>query len=168
MYSLNMPIGCPVRLIATARAGADVHRWDVRVVTANGGSAPQLSYGSRIGGLDRDQRIDIPAQGMACRLEVAASHWNGNGWDDDRSVVSSDTPSMLELGFDAPGAPATREPDILLSFEFKAAVRSAVRRDVDGQTPEEIQPRAAQAQANGAQTSPSPSVGAGLAQSAHR
>lgn len=125
MFSLNMPIGCPVRLIATARAGVDVHRWDVRVFAADGGGAPQLSYGSQIGGRDRDQRIDIPARDMDCRLEVAASHWNGNGWEADRSVVSSDTPSLLELGFDAPGASATHEPDILLSFEFKAAVRSA-------------------------------------------
>ncbi len=125
MYSLTMPIACPVRLIATARAGVDVHRWAVRVVAVGGGDAPKLSYGSHIGGLDRDQRIDIPAQDIDCRLEVAASHWNGNGWEEDRPVVSSDTPSMLELGFDAPGASATHEPDILLSFDFKAAVRSA-------------------------------------------
>ena len=128
MYSLNLPAGCAVRLSATAKAAAPIHRWDVRVTTADvraRGSTPRLSYGSQIGGADREQHVDIPAQDVACRLDVGASCWSGVGWDEDSSVVSNDTPTLLELGFGgAESSPSRRQRDIQLSFQFKAARRA--------------------------------------------
>jgi hypothetical protein len=90
MHSVDLPAGFPVRFTATAPVGADIHRWKVRVVGAEdlGVAAHELSFGSRIGGEDRDQRIDIPAQDKDCRLEIAAQHQNGEAWDEDRSSIA--------------------------------------------------------------------------------
>jgi len=47
-----------IRLIA--RAGTDLHCWDVRVVAVGDDGPPRLAFGSRIGDRDRNQRIEIP------------------------------------------------------------------------------------------------------------
>jgi hypothetical protein len=121
MYSLNVPAGCPVQLTATAGVAVDTHRWVARVFAGDDqalGLTPRLSYGSRIGGLDREQHVEIPAQDVDCTLEVGASHRNGNRWDEDQSFVSSDTPSLLTLEFGAGRSSAAHEDDIRLSFQF--------------------------------------------------
>jgi hypothetical protein len=118
MHTLDMPTGSTIRLMATARALVAGHRWEVRVL-ADGGAprTARLAYGSRIGGDDREQRIDIPAQDMDCRLEVRSRHAMGNGdWQDDKLTIIHDAPGRLDLGFSDPSRLTAHENDVLLSF----------------------------------------------------
>lgn len=124
MHCLDLPAGSTLRLDATARPDVGDHRWDVRVLTADlasAGSPPRLTYGSQIGGRDREQRIEIPAQDADCRLEVRSRHAADGGWQDDRSSVDEDTPSRLLIGFSDPSSPTSHSEDVLLSFTFGAA-----------------------------------------------
>jgi len=124
MHCLDLPAGSTIRLDATARADVGVHRWDVRVLTADAasaGSPPRLAYGSQIGGRDREQRIQIPAQDADCRLEVRSRRAMAGGWQDDRPTVDQDTPSRLLIGFSDPASPTSHKNDVLLSFAFEAA-----------------------------------------------
>jgi hypothetical protein len=118
MHKLDMPAGSTIRLMATARADVADHRWEVRVYTAGSGAEPaRLGYGSRIGVGDRDQRIDIPAQAVDCRLEVATRHVTAGGdWGDDRLTILDDAPGRLDLGFSDPSQPTAHDNDVLLSF----------------------------------------------------
>jgi hypothetical protein len=106
-----------IRLAATARADGGVHRWEVRLFRASdpAGEAPRLSYGSKIGGDDRSQRVEVPAQEGEGWLEVSCGHAAGDGWDDDRSFLDDSGPSALAIGFSRPDGHAD---EVLLSFTF--------------------------------------------------
>lgn len=124
MHSLEIPAGSAIRLTATSAASAGAHRWDVRLVVAGDlAAAPSVRavFGSAIGNLDRDQRIDIPAQDVACTLQVSAHHPVAGGWTADRCTVEDDTPSELRLGFSDAARPGARRDDVVLSFAFLAA-----------------------------------------------
>lgn len=123
MHSLNLPAGAAVLITATARPKIGVHRWGVRVITS-ATCAPRLTFGSDIGGRDCEQRVDIPAQSADCRLEIWARRATEEGWDNDRSVVTDDTPSRLQIGFSDRGFANTQDHDVLLNFAFAGAQRS--------------------------------------------
>jgi hypothetical protein len=130
MHSLNLPAGSRVRLHATAGPEVGLHRWAVRVLEAGaprGGLVARLTYGSRIGAGDCEQRVDIPAQDVDCRIEVGASHASGAGWKDDRSSIEEDTPNCLQIGFSDRALPFAKMDDVLLSFTFLRG--DAVARD---------------------------------------
>jgi hypothetical protein len=122
MPSLDMPARSDIRLTVTARADAGVHRWAVQV-HGPAGAAPQTdgrpSYGSRIGGQDRAQVINIPQQDVDCRLEVSAQHPADSGeWSEDDWTVLEDTPGRLDIGFSDFVGPSAQPIDVLLSFAF--------------------------------------------------
>ncbi len=122
MHSLNLPAGSPVRLHATAGPEVGLHRWTVRVFETGApldGMVTRLTYGSRIGAGDCEQRVDIPAQDVDCRIEVAASHASGTGWKDDRSSIEEDSPNCLQIGFSDRTSPFDGRDDVLLSFTFE-------------------------------------------------
>jgi hypothetical protein len=123
MHSLNLPAGASILLTATARPKVGVHRWGVRVLTS-ATCTPRMTFGSDIGGRDCEQRIDIPAQTADCRVEIWAGRPAVGGWNNDRSVITNDTPSRLQIGFSHRGASRTQEPDVLLNFAFGGADRS--------------------------------------------
>lgn len=123
MHSLNLPAGASILLTATARPKGGVHRWGVRVLTS-ATCTPRMTFGSDIGGRDCEQRIDIPAQTADCRVEIWAGRPAVGGWNNDRSVVTDDTPSRLQIGFSDRGASRTQEPEVLLNFAFGGADRS--------------------------------------------
>jgi hypothetical protein len=126
MHLLDLPAGSAIRLTATARPDAGVHRWAVRIFAASGpagDSAARLAYGSQIGGHDCEQRIDVPAQDADCRLEASSRHPVAGGWQDDQCSVDEDTPGHLALGFSNPSSPIAQEGDVLLSFAFRAAAQ---------------------------------------------
>jgi len=121
MHKIDMPAGATIRLTATAGADAGVHRWAVRVHGADPTAEPhaRLTYGSQIGGQDRDQRIDIPIQDVDCRVEVQAQHVaEGGEWRDDGLTVLDDTPSRLDLGFFDSAQRFADLNGLLLSFAF--------------------------------------------------
>lgn len=122
MHNLEMAAGSAIRLTATVRPGAGLHRWSVQVLRAGRAATAgpiRFVFASEIGGLDRHQRIEIPAQDADCRLEVTAQHAGENGhWLDDRLTVLDDTPDQLDLGFFDPERPAAHPNDVLLSFAF--------------------------------------------------
>ena len=117
MRRLDVPAGSVVRLTATARADGGQHRWEIRLFGAGdpADATPRLSYGSRIGGDDRMQRIEVPAQARESWLEVDCLHASGDGWDDDRPFLDDSAPGVVVLGFSRPEGMAH---DVLLSFEF--------------------------------------------------
>lgn len=125
MHKLDMPAGSTIRLTATARYEVATHRWDVRVYVAGSGVQPaRLAYGSRIGDADRDQRIDIPAQDVDCRLEIGARHARADGgWGADELTVLDEAPGRLDLGFCDPSQPAAQDNDVLLSFALTSRPR---------------------------------------------
>jgi hypothetical protein len=123
MHSLNFPAGASVQLTATARPRVGIHRWGVRVITS-ATCAPRLTFGSDIDGRDCEQHIDIPVQSADCRLEIWARRATAQGWDIDRSVVTDDTPSRLQIGFSDRGFSNTQDHDVLLNFAFAGANRS--------------------------------------------
>ena len=121
MHKLDMPAGSTVRLTATARPDVGIHRWAVQVHGAGVATATsaRVVYGSQIGGLDCEQRIDIPAQDADCRLDVSAQHaTEGGEWQDDRLTILDDTPSRLDIGFFNPARSVAHPNDLLLSFAF--------------------------------------------------
>jgi hypothetical protein len=126
MHSLDMPAGSTMRLTATARSEAAAHRWEVRVFAADArAQAPRLVYGSRIGDGDRQQRIDIPAQDMDCRLEVRARHpTTGGDWGADKLTVIDDEPGRLDLGFSDASQGIAHDNDVMLSFVLTSRPRS--------------------------------------------
>jgi hypothetical protein len=107
------------------------------------GQVPRLSYGSRIGERDLDQRIDIPPQDVDCRVEVRSRHAALDGWEDDRSTIQEDTPDELRIGFCNAARPGSRPDDVLLSFAIGAPHRPSKTERDDGQGPEAIQSRGA-------------------------
>ena len=122
MYRLAVPAGSKIRLSATTGRATQVRRWDVRMFPAGApapSSTPRLSYGSRIGASDGEQRVEIPPQEIDCRLEAETSRRVGGVWEVDQPQVTCDTPSLLELGFGA--AIAGEAGAIQLSFHFYAA-----------------------------------------------
>lgn len=135
MHSLNLPAGSRVRLHATAGAEVGLHRWAVRVLEAGAsrdGLDARLTYGSRIGAGDCEQRIDIPAQDVDCRIEVDASHASGAGWKDDRSSIEEDTPNCLQIGFSDRALAFARTDDVLLTFTFVRGVAVAAEEAPPG------------------------------------
>jgi hypothetical protein len=123
MRSLDLPAGSTIRLTATARPNVARHRWDMLVFTAGGpGDAhPRLTFGSEIGGDDREQRIDVPAQDKDCRVEVTSRHAIAGGWKDDFLSIDQDTPALLTMAFSDSSAASAQRDDVLLSFAFAAA-----------------------------------------------
>ena len=103
-----------------------------RVVRLRSGLVARLTYGSRIGAGDCEQRVDIPAQDVDCRIEVDASHASGGGWKDDRSSIEEDTPSCLQIGFSDRALAFARTDDVLLSFTFVRGVTVAAEEAPDG------------------------------------
>jgi len=97
MHSIDFPASTPVRL--TANAG--VHRWDVRLVGVDD-ATPSLAFGSRIGGLDCEQHVDIPVEPINCRLEISAGQAAGGGWEDDQGTIFDDTPGFCRSAFATP------------------------------------------------------------------
>jgi hypothetical protein len=87
-----------------------------------------LTFGSQIGGLDRVQHVDIPAQTLACRLEIAACHKSAQGWEDDRGAVLEDTPNRFEIGFCDASSTMAQEDDVLLSLVFTPPTTPVDRR----------------------------------------
>lgn len=147
MHNLDMPAGSTIRLTATARPETDVHRWAVQVHGAGAGATTpaRVVYGAQIGGQDREQRVDIPAQDVDCRLEVRSQHALDDGeWRDDRLTVLDDTPSQLDIGFFNPARPGAHPNDVLLSFAFRTSSSSNLKGADNGQRPEAIQPRTAE------------------------
>lgn len=139
MRSLDLPAGSRIRLIATARAGTDLHHWDVLVMTAGeAGAAPRLAFSSQIGEHDLDQRIDIPPQDADCRVEIRSRHSGRDGWNDDRCTVQEDTPDELRIGFCNPARPGSRADDLVLSFSIGGPPRASDKEPDDGQRPEAI------------------------------
>lgn len=135
MHSLNLPAGSRVRLHATAGAEVGLHRWAVRVLEAGAsrdGLDARLTYGSRIGAGDCEQRIDIPAQDVDCRIEVDASHASPAGWKDDRSSIVEDTPNCLQIGFSDRALAFARTDDVLLTFTFVRGVAVAAEEAPPG------------------------------------
>lgn len=135
MRSLNLPAGSPVRLHATAGPEVGLHRWAVRVLEAGApldGLVPRLTYGSRIGAGDCEQRVDIPAQDVDCLIEVDASHASGAGWKEDRSSIEEDTLNCLQIGFSDRGLAFARRDDVLLTFTFVRGVAVAGEEAPDG------------------------------------
>ena len=120
MHSLDVPAGSAIQLTATARSDRGVHRWDVQVFES-GQVKPGLAYGSRIGGWDRHQRVDIPAQDHHCRLEVSSRSACGSGWEDDRTSVHERAGGLVTVGFSGPSAPFGNGDDVVLSFVFEPA-----------------------------------------------
>jgi len=120
MHSLDLPAGSPIRLSATARPNIGMHRWDLRVLSHDE-LAPVLIFGSQIGGLDREQHVDIPAQTVACRVEISVRHATVRGWQDDQGAVTEDTPDRLEIGFCDASSTAGRQADLSLSLVFTRA-----------------------------------------------
>jgi hypothetical protein len=121
VHKLNMPAGSTIRLTATARPETGVHRWAVQVhgVSAAAMMPARIVYGSQIGGQDREQRIDIPAQDVDCRLELRGQHALDDGeWQDDRLTVLEDTLTQLDIGFFNPAHSGAHPNDVLLSFAF--------------------------------------------------
>jgi hypothetical protein len=113
-----------IRLTATARPDAGSHRWEVRVLAADGAATdpgPLLEYGSRIGGRDCAQRVEIPAKDSVRRLEIGSRHAVDGDWRDSRGVVDEDTPSCVRLGFSRLSAPVGCPDDVLLNFAFDPA-----------------------------------------------
>ncbi|MGH3428612.1 MAG: hypothetical protein ACRDQZ_13765 [Mycobacteriales bacterium] len=128
MHCIDLPAASTVRLSVTARAGAGLHRWDIRVFTAGGAAfqaTPRLAYGSRIGGPDREQRIEVPPQDADCRLEVFSHHAVPGGWRDDEGAAGPDTPGVIAIGFCDPAAAGALWDDVLLSFAFSPAAADA-------------------------------------------
>ena len=117
MPRLEVPAGSLIRLAATTRADGGVHRWQVRFFRAGdpAGGTPRLSYGSKIGGDDRSQRLEIPAQEWEGWLDVSCHHAAGDGWDGDRSFVDDGVPGAVAIGFSQPDGHAD---EVLLSFAF--------------------------------------------------
>ena len=120
MHSLDVPAGSAIRLTATARSDRGLHRWDVQVFEA-GQAAPRLTYGSRIGGWDRHQRVDIPAEGHDRRLEARSQSACGGGWEDDQASVHAPATGLVTVGFSGPSAPLGNGDDVVLSFAFAEA-----------------------------------------------
>lgn len=119
MHTLDLPAGASVQLIATARADAGLHRWDITMRTHDGDM--RGAYGSRIGDRDIHQRVDIPPQDLACRLGVTSQHATADGWADDVLSVQDDTPNALRLAFSQAGRAGAQSDDVLLSFAFTGA-----------------------------------------------
>ena len=113
MRSLDLPAGSTIRLTATARPNVARHRWDMLVFTAGGpGDAhPRLTFGSEIGGDDREQRIDVPAQDKDCRVEVTSRHAIAGGCVRMFRVVSSTGCRKGFLRRDRGKTDAPRPPD---------------------------------------------------------
>jgi hypothetical protein len=117
MHRLTLPAGSTIRLTATARPHVGVHRWAMRLL-ADDDSTLGPKYGSKIGGYDCDQRVDVPVQDKDRRLEVSCRHAVPTGWEDNRSSVEDDTPARLVIGYCNPSSPTARKDDVLLSFAF--------------------------------------------------
>lgn len=148
MHRLDLPAGARIRLIATARVGTGLHRWDVRLLTAGDkGAVPRLVFGSRIGDRDLDQAIDIPPQDVDCWVEICSRHAARDGWEDDRSTIQADTPDELQIGFCNAAKSGSRPDDLLLSFAIGAPRRGSTTETDDGQGSEAIQSRDTQTQA---------------------
>jgi len=144
MHRLDLPAGSRIRLIATARVGTGLHQWDLRLLTVGDeGAVPRLTFGSRIGERDLDQRVDIPAQDVDCRVEIRSRHAGRDGWGDDRCTIQEDTPDELRIGFCNAAKPGSRPDDVLLSFAIGAPRRPSKTERDDGQGPEAIQSRGA-------------------------
>jgi hypothetical protein len=118
MQTFALPAGARAWLTASSRPETSPdHKWAVEIFDAPriDGVGPRLSYGSRIGGLDRSQRIDIPAQLLDCVVSVSASRQKGGAWSITPGHIAVDTPD--ELTFDFNEAQATG-PDCSLAFKF--------------------------------------------------
>ena len=118
MQTFTLPAGSRTWLTASSRAETSPdHKWAVEIFDSPriDGVGPRLSYGSRIGGLDRSQRIDIPAQLLDCVVSVWASHEAAGVWSVVPGHVASDTPDELTFDFNAARANA---PDCSLAFKF--------------------------------------------------
>ena len=123
MWIIDLPAGSTVRLTATARPDAGIHRWSVKVFAADDGDAGAASravYGAGIGGKDLRQLVDIPAQDTDCRLEVRSEHTAGDDWGDDRCVVDTRRLGAIKLGFFDPNATGAAMDDVSLSFVIRA------------------------------------------------
>ncbi|MBL8771926.1 MAG: hypothetical protein JNK30_11140 [Phenylobacterium sp.] len=124
-HAIDLPAGAGVRMTASARRAFGAHRWDIRVLCVATGEA-RASFGSHIGGADIDQRLEIPAQDVDCRLEVRSRHAvTGGGWADDDASIEEDTPDILELGFCDLARPLAAPGDVRLRFAFAAPRRPA-------------------------------------------
>jgi len=118
MHSLDLPAGALARLTAAARPSDVQRRWGLHVVSASD-ELTKLVFGSAIGGVDRQQSVDIPAQAAACRLELSVEHATPSGWRSDSGAVFEDNPGHFEIGYrdgQADGGPAD---ELLLSLRFE-------------------------------------------------
>src|SRR5690349_12510990 len=119
MHILDLPAGASVRLTATAKPDNGLHRWDITMHGDDGDV--RGAYGSRIGRNDIHQRLDIPPQAMACRLDIRSQHATADGWADDTVSIQDDTPNELRLGFRDLARTGALPDDVLLSFAFTGA-----------------------------------------------
>lgn len=83
-----------------------------------------LTFGSQIGGVDREQHVDIPAQATACRIEISARHATSRGWENDQGAVTEDTPNRLGIGFCDARSLTAQEDDLSLHLVFARANRT--------------------------------------------
>lgn len=114
MHRLALPAGASVRLTATAKPDLTQHRWEV--VVRGGDGQVRAAYGSRIGGRDIDQRVDIPARSEACSLEVAAFHAFDGAWVADHLSVEASGASEFRLGYCELTRAGSQHDDVLLAF----------------------------------------------------
>lgn len=119
MHILDLPAGASVRLTAAAKPDHGLHRWDVTMRAEDGDV--RGAFGSRIGDQDIHQRVDIPPQAVACRLDIRSQHATADGWADDVVAIQEDTPNELRLGFSDRGRASAQPDDVLLSFAFTGA-----------------------------------------------
>ena len=117
MQRLDVPADSVIRLAATAQADGGLHRWEVRRFGAGdpADAAPRLSYGSKIGGDDRMQRVGFPAQLGEAWLEVDCRNAPGDGGDDDRPFLDDSACGVVAVGFLRPEGQAD---GVLIGFSF--------------------------------------------------
>jgi hypothetical protein len=122
MHDFVLPAGSRVRMSASAGSRTPpVHKWNLDIFgdsPLGAAQGPRLSYGSRIGGSDAEQRLDIPEQDVDCRFQVRTFHETGADWSPSPAHIVVDTPERLAIRF---GEHGSANPDVdscVLDFHF--------------------------------------------------
>lgn len=118
MHTLNLPAGHTGSFVVTARSGPGRHRWDVWVSNAANGSS-RLVFGSRIGGEDLHQRVEIPPQDADCRVVVQSRHRTATGWAEGKLRVADLRADSVEVAFSDPSNDSAWPDDVLFRFSFR-------------------------------------------------
>lgn len=125
MHRLALPAGASARLTATAKPELSQHRWQVLVRGFDG--QLHATYGSRIGGRDLDQRVDIPARPEACSLEIESFHASDDAWIVDHLSVETSDSGEFRLGYCELTRAGSRHDDVVLSFVISGGAQGLER-----------------------------------------